>query len=249
MGLFFCYILAGSIKSHQMKFQFFLISAGILLLLSCSNAITYSPEHIKQTSGRYVFNQNEVIDVYYRDNELFVTWKGGEQTPVVLDNNTFFVPDMYQKLRFVVHPETKKRYLGVVDEEDESKVTYEYPKVADDYKTPWMHLNSGEYGQATNGYFELRKQDSTKTYIEETEVNRMGYNLLGERKYADAIAVFKMNVALYPESDNVYDSLADAYLRSGDSLQAYTNYKKAHELNTGNKRAKEYIAKYEKRRE
>jgi len=53
-------------------------------------------------------------------------------------------------------------------------------------------------------------------------------------------------MALYPKSDNVYDSLADAYLRNGDSLQAFNNYKKALELNTGNDRAKAYIKKYSK---
>ena len=56
-----------------------------------------------------------------------------------------------------------------------------------------------------------------------------------------------MNVALYPESDNVYDSLADAYLRSGDSLQAFNNYKIALEYNSGNKRAKQYVEAYNKK--
>lgn len=55
-----------------------------------------------------------------------------------------------------------------------------------------------------------------------------------------------MNVALYPESENVYDSLADSYVRSGDSLQAFNNYTKALEFNSGNKRAKEFIEAYQK---
>ncbi|MEZ4802556.1 MAG: hypothetical protein R2797_07255 [Gelidibacter sp.] len=36
-----------------------------IILSSCSKNINYSPEHIKQTSGRYLYNDNEVIDVYY----------------------------------------------------------------------------------------------------------------------------------------------------------------------------------------
>ncbi|MEZ4802557.1 MAG: hypothetical protein R2797_07260 [Gelidibacter sp.] len=153
---------------------------------------------------------------------------------------------MYQKLRFVTHPETHKRYLAIVSENDENKVTYEYPKVEDNYKTPWMNLNSGNYDEAKLGFLKLKDQDSTKTYIEEHEVNRLGYDLLRKKEYDNAIKVFEMNVALYPESDNVYDSLADAFLRSGDSLQAYINYKKAYEMNTGNERAKEYVKNYEK---
>lgn len=225
------------------------LSISLLLMLlfaSCSKHVNYSNAHIKQTSGRYLFSDDEVIDVFYDANVLYIKWKEGKIKPVVLDEQTFFVPDMYKKLRFVQDPETKKRYLGIVSEADDNKVDLAYEKVADTFKTPRMYLNTKDYQKAKNGYLELRKQDSTKVYIEEGVVNRMGYALLRDKKFDDAIAVLEMNVALFPESDNVYDSLADAYLRKGDSLQAFTNYKKAYELNTGNKRAKEFLDIYRK---
>ena len=229
-----------------MKPTFFIISFILAsIVLSCSKSVNYSPEHIKQTSGRYLYNHNEVIDVYYEDNKLFLKWKGASKVaPVVLDENTFFVADMYKKLRFVEHPETKKRYLGTVSSDDETKVSYDFLKVDDTYNTPRMYLQNKDYNNVLKGYLELRKQDSTQVYIEEREVNSIGYNFLNEKDYDNAIKVFKMNTALYPESDNVYDSLADAYVRSGDSLQAFNNYKKALELNSGNERAKEYVKNY-----
>lgn len=230
-----------------MKQSSFLVFSFLLVFLitSCSKNINYSQEHIKQTSGRYLYNSEEVIDVYYDTNELFLKWKGSSKIkPVVLDENTFFVADMYQKLRFVKHPETNKRYLGVVAEDDDSKVTYAYEKVDDNFKTPWMYVQNEEFKKATEAYLTLREQDTTNAYIQEHEINRIGYNLLGEKKYDKAIAAFQMNVALYPDSDNVYDSLADAYMRSGDTIQAVINYKKALEHNTGNERAKEAIKKY-----
>jgi tetratricopeptide (TPR) repeat protein len=172
-------------------------------------------------------------------------WKCASKVePVDLDENTFFVADMYKKLRFVQHPETKKRYLATVSADDDNKVSYDFLKVEDTYNTPRMYLQNKDYDNALKGYLELRKQDSTQIYIEEAEVNRMGYNFLTDKDYANAIAVFKMNTALYPESDNVYDSLADAYVRSGDSLQAFNNYKKALELNSGNERAKDFVKNY-----
>lgn len=223
---------------------------GIVLVASCTQSITYTPEQIAQTSGRYLFNQDEVIDVYYDHNTLYLKWKGAEKIePVVLDENTFFVADMYQKLRFVQHPETKKRYLGVVSKDDDTQVTYDYVKVADTFKTPYMYLKAKEYDQALKGYLELKQQDSTQVYIEEAEINRHGYNLLRTNEFENAIDVFKMNVVLYPESDNVYDSLADAYLRSGDSLQAFTNYSKALESNSGNERAQRFVEIYNKKQE
>lgn len=188
--------------------------------------------------------------MYYEDNKLFLKWKGASKVvPVVLDENTFFVADMYKKLRFVQHPETKKRYLGTVSADDETKVSYDFLKVEDTYNTPRMYLQNKDFNNALKGYLELRKQDSTQIYIEEREVNSIGYNFLNEKDYDNAIAVLKMNVALYPESDNVYDSLADAYVRSGDSLQAFNNYKKALELNSGNERAKSFVKNYSSKKQ
>lgn len=219
----------------------------ITMIIGCSKNVTFTPEHIAQTSGRYLYSQDEVLDVYYDHNNLFLKWRGADRMePVVLDENTFFVVDMYRKLRFVQHPDTKKRYLGIVSEDDESVVTYDYLKVADSFQTPGMYFKNQAYDKALEGYLEIQKQDSTSILIEEGEFNSLGYNFLRDKDYENAIAIFKMNVALFPDSDNVYDSLADAYLRSGDSLQAFTNYSKALELNTGNDRAKRYVEIYSK---
>lgn len=233
-----------------MKIQTLFLSFFIFIgVSSCTKNITFTPEHKAQTAGRYLYNADEIMEVHYDGNHLFLNWKGADMEPVVLDTNTFFVADMYQKLRFVQDPETKKRYLGVVSKDDDTKVTYDYVKVADTFKTPYMYLQDKEYDKALEGYLELYKQDSTQVYIEEVEINRLGYNLLGAKAFENAISVFKMNVVLYPDSDNVYDSLADAYLRSGDSLQAFTNYSKALELNSGNERAKNYIEIYSKKKD
>lgn len=220
------------------------------VVLNCTNSVNYTPEHIAQTSGRYLYTQDELLEIHYDQNKLYLKWRGADNLePVILDENTFFVPDMYKKLRFVQHPETKERYLGIVSAEDETVVTYAYLKVADTFKTPGMYLKDKDYDKALEGYLKIKKQDSTSVFVDEREFNRLGYRFLRELDYDNAIAVFKMNVALYPNSDNVYDSLADAYLRSGDSLQAFTNYSKAFELNTGNDRAKNYIKIYKEKHE
>ncbi|MDU8885440.1 tetratricopeptide repeat protein [Yeosuana sp. MJ-SS3] len=216
-----------------------------ILISSCSKTVNYSPEHIKNTSGRYLYNQEEVIDVYYEDNELFLKWKGAEKIkPVIMNENVFFVADMYAKLHFVQHPETKERYLSKIPKDNENLITYDYLKVSDSFKTPRMYLNDKEYKKAFKAYLEIKKQDSTSVLIDEGELNRLGYQLLRNNENEDAIDVFKMNVALYPGSSNVYDSLAEAYLKSGDSLRAYNNYKIASEMNSDNERAKKYVNAY-----
>jgi hypothetical protein len=56
-------------------------------------------------------------------------------------------------------------------------------------------------------------------------------------------------VALHPTSDNVYDSLGDGYILIKDSLQAYTNYKKALDLNNRNRRAQEFVKDFEAKKQ
>jgi tetratricopeptide (TPR) repeat protein len=61
----------------------------------------------------------------------------------------------------------------------------------------------------------------------EADVNTLGYQFLGGGKIGDAILVFKKNTELFPESWNVWDSLAEGYMNKGDKKLAIDNYKKA----------------------
>ncbi|MCW5515996.1 tetratricopeptide repeat protein [Muriicola sp. Z0-33] len=231
-----------------MKLKTLLFPALIfVIVIGCSNGIDYSPEHIAATSGRYLYNQDDVIEVFYQDNTLYLNWRGAEKIkPLALDENTFFVEQIYEKLHFVQHPETKERYLSVLSKEDESEITYDYLKVDDSFKSPSMYLKNKEYDKALGGYIQIQMQDSTSVLINEREFNSLGYKYLSNEEYDDAIAVFKINVVLYPDSDNVYDSLGEAFLKAGDSVQAFENYSKALELNNANRRAKAFVEAYKK---
>jgi len=218
-----------------------------LFVVSCSKSVDYSPEHIEQTSGRYLFTPDEVIEVYYEGNNLFLKWRSVTKIePVILDQNTFFVADMYKKLRFVKHPNTGSRYLSIVNPDHDDLITYDYLKLSDSTDIPSAYLKNGDYDKALSGYLEIQKQDSNSELFNQNEFNRLGYRFLREEEYQDAISVFKINVALFPESSNVYDSLAEAYLKSGDSLNAYNNYKKALDLDSDNKNAAQYVNDYKK---
>jgi len=219
-----------------------------LIIVSCSKSVDYSSDHIEQTSGRYLFAPDEVLEVYYENKNLFLKWRGSEKIrPVILDQNTFFVADMYKKLRFVKHPDTNEHYLTIVNPDNDDLITYDYLKLSDSMDIPSEYLKKGNYDKALIGYLKIQEQDSTSWLIDESEFNRYGYTLLGEKKYQNAIDVFKINVVLYPKSSNVYDSLADAFLRSGDSIQAFNNYKIAFDLNNGNRTAEQYINAYSKK--
>jgi predicted alpha/beta superfamily hydrolase len=66
----------------------------------------------------------------------------------------------------------------------------------------------------------------------EGAINRLGYQLLADKKVAEAIVVFKRNVELYPASANVYDSLGDGYEADSKLDLATKNVQKAIEVGT-----------------
>ena len=52
-----------------------------------------------------------------------------------------------------------------------------------------------------------------------------------------------LNAEAFPDSPNVWDSLAEAYMKSGDAKNAQLNYEKALTLDPNNENAKEMLKK------
>jgi CubicO group peptidase (beta-lactamase class C family) len=102
-------------------------------------------------------------------------------------------------------------------------------------------VQSGGVEKAITDYRELKRTKPDEYDFREPELNRLGYLLLGQGRAADAIAIFKLNVEMYPESSNVYDSLGEAYMVHGDHDDAVANYKKSLELNPKNTNATQQL--------
>ena len=66
----------------------------------------------------------------------------------------------------------------------------------------------------------------------EKEINSLGYALLGAKKIDEALAAFRRNVELYPQSANPYDSLADGFEAAGKPDLAAQNVEQAVEVAT-----------------
>jgi CubicO group peptidase (beta-lactamase class C family) len=77
----------------------------------------------------------------------------------------------------------------------------------------------------------------TATYaIDEDEINRLGYDFMAtndpyriglEPRYESALEVFRLNVELFPESWNVYDSYGEALLALGRREEAIAMYRRS----------------------
>lgn len=97
------------------------------------------------------------------------------------------------------------------------------PDFVESYKNP-THLQR---------HFELASESIGLTFKPpEGFVNGWGLYLLNDRKDLDkAFEAFEMNATNYPNSYNVYKSLAEAYEVEGDKQEAIRHYEKALSLN------------------
>lgn len=77
----------------------------------------------------------------------------------------------------------------------------------------------------------LQGTEARAFYLDEREMNALGFRLMQNGKMPEAIAVFEMNIGAFPQSWNAWDSLAEAHLLSGESEKAEVCYEKALGLN------------------
>jgi len=79
--------------------------------------------------------------------------------------------------------------------------------------------------------------------LSERALNGRGYQLLKQKKYLQAIDMFRLEVATFPQSYDAYDSLGEAYMKSGNIPLAIKHYKKSLTLNPKNENAIRRLAK------
>ena len=96
---------------------------------------------------------------------------------------------------------------------------------------------------AVKQYFELKKNQPEEFDFQEQLLNNLGYQLMGQGKLKEAIRVLQVNVVSYPSSSNVYDSLAEAYMKNGEKAAAIENYEKSLKLDPANTNAVDMLKK------
>jgi len=98
-----------------------------------------------------------------------------------------------------------------------------------------MRTLDGSGVEAAWKIFETMRSDEKERYkFDEEEFNTLGYRFIGMGKIAEAVAVFRMNAAQFPESANAHSSLGEGYIFLGKRGKAVFHYKKSLALNPGN---------------
>jgi len=92
-------------------------------------------------------------------------------------------------------------------------------------------------------YHDLKRDAQDEYIINESSLNVLGYALLDQGRSEEALRILKLNVEEYPASSNVYDSMGEAYYKTGDLDSAVINYAKSLELNPHNSNAIQMLQK------
>lgn len=94
-------------------------------------------------------------------------------------------------------------------------------------------------------YAELKKKYYGRGSYDfsENSLNDFGYQILEKKDATGAIQIFQLNAEQYPQSGNVWDSLAEAYMKDGQMKQARENYEKALTLDPKDDNAREMLKK------
>jgi tetratricopeptide (TPR) repeat protein len=93
-----------------------------------------------------------------------------------------------------------------------------------------------------------RKAAENPGQVNEGGLNNLGYGLMNGGRLDDAIKVFELNAGLFPQSGNVFDSLAEALEKRGDVDGAIRNYELSLKYDPRNDNAKRRLESLRKKK-
>ena len=98
---------------------------------------------------------------------------------------------------------------------------------------PWIADTIGRLiasrgaGEAVRTYRLLHQQQPNGFDFGAAQLDRLGHQLLQRGQLKDALAILQLNDEMYPTTDGIAESLAEAYAWVGDDVHALTAYRRA----------------------
>ncbi len=127
----------------------------------------------------------------------------------------------------------KQKYYGddnhssvrLIGEYDALRFIFDYCKL-DIYNSELDDPNFKLDSLLVTHYNNVSEQIGYLIQPDENQVNNLAYQMLKQKQFSKAEALFKLNIASYPETANCYDGLGDFYLAKGDKINAIASFKK-----------------------
>ena len=204
--------------------------------------VSVAPERLGGYAGRYLVNPDRVLHVTFEGGRLFAQATQGPKAELFPVSETTFVrQDANVRATFVPAAEGAPAKVTLIGGSN----TSDAPRLTDAAPIPYELLQAGKADEAVAAYRRIKKEQPNNVAVSEQRLNALGYELLRAKKTRESVAVFALNAELYPQSFNVYDSLADAYAEGGDKELAIKNYRRSLESNPQNGNATRMLKKLE----
>ncbi|MDZ7283829.1 serine hydrolase [Sphingomonas sanguinis] len=114
------------------------------------------------------------------------------------------------------------------------------PPVAQLREILWDRIHRDGVASAIAHYREL-KQSGAKLDFSDDALVGLGYDLYEVHRYADAKAIFRFNLTIYPNSAYSHDGLADIAIAEGDPRQAIALFQQSLTLDATNTYARDAL--------
>ncbi|UCE41889.1 MAG: serine hydrolase [Candidatus Aminicenantes bacterium] len=183
--------------------------------------IEMAPDRMEVYKGRYLINLDEVKTVTTDKGSLFVEGtydRKVEVFPVAEDE--FIGPEAGAMFTFALDDNDSATGLKIKIGRRIQKAK----RILDDYVAPYEYVLRENHAKALEAYRKIQTDKPKHVLIAEERLNNLGYGLLRQKEYDKAISLFKINIELYPDSANTYDSLAETYMEKGDKKNAIKYY-------------------------
>ncbi len=104
-------------------------------------------------------------------------------------------------------------------------------------------IESKGIDKAVTAIKKLNNGKKSKFFFLEASINGLGYRYVNQKKYKEAIEIFKLNIQFHPDSWNVYDSLGETYLKVDKKALAKKFYQEALKRNPTEQRIIDILKK------
>ncbi len=156
--------------------------------------------------GKTLITHNGGNGIYYSG----IAWYPEGDVTILFSSNTSTTEwPTYQIHRMIFEPDYKPRAFKAPSHQ----LVYEY-----------VQSNSIESIAELPEYF---KKETGKPIKDQSLLNQVGIAFEEDEQYETSIALFKLNIKLFPDQGNLWESLGEGYLAKGDKVQASTSYQKS----------------------
>jgi hypothetical protein len=204
-----------------------------------------SREILDTYTGRYLLTPTQIMDISSEGNYLNVFLSD------FLESSGFeFESELYpvSERIFNTHIDDVMLEFPLVSGERPDSVflnwmgvRHSLKAVSPEYVSAFEKFSTGEIAEGCE-LLSARRESYMADYPDlEFIMNRLGYVYLRKGEISAALQLFRLNVNLFPQSYNVYDSYGESLMVNDQIELAIENYKKSLELNPNNQNAERVI--------